>query len=700
MLILSQYGGRPQKNIKDYLLVELSDSVRFIKGVGEMRENLLMKIGVIKSEDLLFYFPYRYEDRRTPTKISSLSINNAGEKTLVIARVAAVEKRPTNRNKLHITSALICDEEGNTAQAIWFNIPNLERTLLPGKLVSLYGKVEFRNGWQIISPELEALDDASEANLGIMPVYPTTSGLSQKILRRIINSAIEAVLPKLTDFIPEGVRKEISLTEAIKTLHYPSDSSKWAYARKRLVFDEFFLLQVGFGLRKRMIKSKAAPNIIPGKIYDSFLASLSFSLTPAQSTVLNEIVEDIKKSHPMNRLLQGDVGSGKTVIAAAALCAVLDSGKQGALMVPTEILAQQHYSRLCKMLPNVAILSRSLNTQERKSVIEGLKSGEIKIVIGTHALLNDNVMFSSLGIVIVDEQHRFGVLQKQSLISKGFPIMHPHVLVMTATPIPRTLTLSVYGDLSVSIIDELPPGRQPVETRAVSNSKLKNVLQFVQNGARQGRQIYWVCPLIEDSENFDIASAVNRCEELRKYLGLRTELMHGKLNGDKKNSIMQEFESGNIDLLVSTSVIEVGVDVPNASIMVIEGADRFGLSQLHQLRGRIGRGAEKGWCILVSNPKTPEGRERIQAMTQTSDGFKIAEIDLKLRGPGEVCGIRQHGITDFRVADLIRDQKYLLEARVEAEKLLDSDPELKSEPLLLKAVMERIGKALDIAETA
>jgi ATP-dependent DNA helicase RecG len=310
--------------------------------------------------------------------------------------------------------------------------------------------------------------------------------------------------------------------------------------------------------------------------------------------------------------------------------------------------------------------------------------------------LSDNVLFSSLGIVIVDEQHRFGVLQKQSLISKGFP----HVLVMTATPIPRTLTLSVYGDLSVSVIDELPPGRQPAETRAVTNSKLRDVLRFALKCARSGRQIYWVCPLVEDSENINIASAVKRCEELRQCLKLRTELIHGKLSGNVKNDIMREFERGNIDLLVSTSVIEVGVDVPNASVMVIEGADRFGLSQLHQLRGRIGRGTEKGWCILVSNPKTQEGKERIEAMTQTPDGFKIAEIDLKLRGPGEVCGIRQHGMTDFRVADLIRDHEILLDARNEAEKLLDSDPELKNEPLLLSTIMERLGQALDIAGTA
>jgi len=681
-------------------LVELSDPVRYIKGVGELRDNLLRKIGISKLEDLLFYFPYRYEDRRTPTPIASLASNKAGEKSLVIARVVAVEKRLTNRKNFYITSAMICDEEGNSAEAVWFNIRNLERTLIPGKLVSLYGKVEFRNGWQITSPEIEVIDDENSANLGIIPIYPTTSGLSQKVLRRIINFAIEAVLPKLTDFIPEVIRKNIPITQAIKTLHYPEDRSYWVLARNRLVFDEFFLLQVGYGLRKRMIELRAAPSIITGSCYDNFIASLSFDLTSAQKRVLNEILEDIKRVHPMNRLLQGDVGSGKTVIAAAVLIAALDSGKQGALMVPTEVLAQQHYSRLKCMLPNIALLSGSLSINERKSIIEGLKTGDIKTVVGTHALLSDNVLFSSLGIVIVDEQHRFGVLQKQSLISKGFPVMHPHVLVMTATPIPRTLTLSVYGDLSVSVIDELPPGRQPVETRAVSNSGIKDVLRFVEKSARQGRQIYWVCPLVEDSENINIASAVKRCDELRKCLGLRTELIHGKLNGNLKNKIMQEFESGNIDLLVSTSVIEVGVDVPNASVMVIEGADRFGLSQLHQMRGRIGRGTEKGWCILVANPKTQEGKERIAAMIQTTDGFKIAEIDLKLRGPGEICGIRQHGITDFRVADLIRDHKILLEARIEAEKLLDRDPELKNEPLLLKTVMERIGEALDIAGTA
>ncbi|MCL1940690.1 MAG: ATP-dependent DNA helicase RecG [Synergistaceae bacterium] len=677
-------------------MVELSDSVRYIKGVGEYRENLLKKVGISKAEDLLFYFPYRYEDRSTPTKISSLSPGKTGEKSLVIARVIAVEKRRTNRKNFSITSALICDEDGNSIQAVWFNIPNLERTLLPGKLVSLYGKVEFRNGLQITSPEIEVLDDEGDVNLGIMPIYPATLGLSQKVLRRVINSVIEDLLPKLTDFIPEKIRKKIPLTQAVKALHYPSGRSEWKSARDRLAFDELFLLQAGFGLRRKIIGSKTAPSIIPGDKFKNFLSSLSFDLTEAQKRVLNEMLDDLKKDRPMNRLLQGDVGSGKTVIAAAALIAALDSGQQGALMVPTEILAQQHYFRLKNMLPDIALLSGSLGAKERKSIIEGLKSGEIKTVVGTHALLSDNVLFSSLGIVIVDEQHRFGVLQKQSLISKGFP----HVLVMTATPIPRTLTLSVYGDLSVSVIDELPPGHQPAETRAVTNSKLRDVLRFALKCARSGRQIYWVCPLVEDSENINIASAVKRCEELRQCLKLRTELIHGRLNGNVKNDIMREFESGNIDLLVSTSVIEVGVDVPNASVMVIEGADRFGLSQLHQLRGRIGRGTEKGWCILVSNPKTQEGKERIEAMTQTADGFKIAEIDLKLRGPGEVCGIRQHGMTDFRVADLIRDYEILLDARNEAEKLLDSDPELKNEPLLLSAIMERLGQALDIAGTA
>ena len=681
-------------------MVELSDSVRYIKGVGEHRENLLKKVGVSKAEDLLYYFPYRYEDRSDPASLSSLIPNKAGEKSLIIARVVAVEKRRANNKNFSITSALICDEGGYSIQAVWFNIPNLEKTLLPGKLVSLYGKVEFRGSWQITSPEIEVLDDDSDANLGIIPIYPTTYGLSQKVLRRIINSVIETLILKLTDFIPEKLRKNIPLAQAVKTLHYPADQSEWKLARNRLAFDELFILQVAFGLKRKLMKNRAAPSVFPGDNFNKFLSSLPFDLTAAQNKVLNEILDDMKNDRPMNRLLQGDVGSGKTVIAAAAMCAALDSAHQGALMVPTEVLAQQHYFRLKSLLPDIALLSGSLGIKERRSIIEGLKTGEIKTVVGTHALLSNDVLFSSLGIVIIDEQHRFGVLQKQSLISKGFPIMHPHVLVMTATPIPRTLTLSVYGDLAVSVIDELPPGRQPVETRAVSNAKLKDVLKFVLKSAREGRQIYWVCPLIEDSENINIASAQKRCEDLRKCLMLRTELLHGKLNGNMKNKIMREFESGNIDLLVSTSVIEVGVDVPNASVMIIEGADRFGLSQLHQLRGRIGRGAKNGWCILVSNPKTQEGKERIAAMTQTNDGFRIAEIDLKLRGPGEVCGIRQHGITDFRVADLIRDHDILLEARNAAEKLLDSDPELKNDPLLLKTVIERIGELLGIAGTA
>jgi len=692
--------GEHSRLLRSFLLIGLSDPVRFIKGVGEYRENLLNKIGISKAEDLLFCFPYRYEDRSAPAMISSLHPDKAGEKSLIIARVVAVEKRRSNRKNFFITSALICDEEGNSIQAVWFNIPNLEKTLLPGKLVSLYGKIEFRGSWQITSPEIEVLDDENSANLRIIPIYPTTSGMPQKTLRRIINYAIEELLPDLTDFIPEKLRKNISIAQAIKTLHYPADHSEWKLARNRLAFDEFFVLQVGFGLRRKIMKNKTAPSIIPGDNFNSFISSLPFELTGAQKRVLNEILEDMKKERPMNRLLQGDVGSGKTVIAAAAMNAALDNARQGALMVPTEILAQQHYSRLKNIFPDIALLSGSLGIKERKSITEGIKSGEIKTIVGTHALLSDDILFSSLGIVIIDEQHRFGVLQKQSLISKGFPIMHPHVLVMTATPIPRTLTLSVYGDLSVSVIDELPPGRQTTETRAVPGSKLKDVLRFVLKSAREGRQIYWVCPLIEEGENINIASALKRCEELRKCLKLRTELIHGKLNGNMKNKIMREFEKGSIDLLVSTSVVEVGVDVPNASVMVIEGADRFGLSQLHQLRGRIGRGAEKGWCILVSNPKTQEGKERIAAMTETNDGFRIAEIDLNLRGPGEVCGIRQHGVTDFRVADLIRDHKILLEARDEAEKLLDTDPELKNEPLLLKTVMERIGELLDIAGTA
>lgn len=675
-------------------MIEISSPVRYLKGIGESRERLLNRLGVSTVGDLIFYFPSRYEDRRNPTKLSELQPTAPGEKTLVIARIVAVEKRRTNKKNFSVTSALLSDEGGVLIEAVWFNIPGLEKVLQPGKLVSLFGRVEIRGGLQLSSPEIEVIEDENDAALAIVPIYSTTSGLSQKILRRAINFALDNV--EIEEFIPDGIRKLPSVKDAVKSMHSPIDGAEWLSSRNRLAFDELFLLQVGLGMRRRIIGLQAATPLNIGTGFNSFISNLPFKLTNAQERVINEIIDDLKKPHPMNRLLQGDVGSGKTIVAAAALMAAADSGKQGALMVPTEILALQHFSRLRTFFPDIAFISGSQSIQERRKIHASLESGDVKIIVGTHALFSESVSFADLGLVIVDEQHRFGVLQKQSLIQKSS--ICPHVLVMTATPIPRTLTLSVYGDLSVSVIDELPVGRQTVETRLTTPDKIRGVLNFALKMKKEGRQIYWVCPMIEENET--LASAVKRCEDLRTCLKLRTDLIHGKMSGDEKSRVMKTFEIGDIDLLVATSVIEVGLDVPNASVMVIEGADRFGLSQLHQLRGRIGRGDRSGWCILVAKPKTAEGKERLDAMLHTNDGFKIAEIDLKLRGPGEVCGVRQHGVTDFRVANLMRDQKILIEARAEAEKILSGDPQLENEPMLRNAVMSRLGNVLDIAKTA
>jgi ATP-dependent DNA helicase RecG len=408
---------------------------------------------------------------------------------------------------------------------------------------------------------------------------------------------------------------------------------------------------------------------------------------------------------PMNRLLQGDVGSGKTIVAVAALVIAADSGAQAAFMVPTEILAQQHYFRLKSQFSELGIraelLTGSLSRAERRRTLDAAASGEAQVVVGTHALFGAKVLFNRLGLVIVDEQHRFGVLQKNTLLAKT---RSPHVLVMTATPIPRTLTLSIYGDLDVSVLDELPPGRKPVKTvllRASKRAHFARLLSFIRSTAAQGRQAYWVCPLIEESEKLDLTAAYSRFQSLKEDLpGLRAALIHGQLPADEKEAVMGAFAAGEIDLLVATSVIEVGVDVPNATVMVIEDASRFGMAQLHQLRGRVGRGSEESCCVLLSGNPTPEGAARLDAMVSSSDGFKIAEMDLRQRGPGEICGVRQHGVTDFRVADLRRDYKLLALARKEAALLIENDPELENAPLLKETLMRRLGAALELAGTA
>ena len=683
---------------------DLSSPLRYIKGVGEVRERALGRLGIKTIEDLLFFFPRRYEDRRNVTLLSALV---PGSIVSVIAQVVLFEKRPTSRRGFEVASVLLSDGR-DVIKAVWFNMPRLEGVLTPGTRLALYGKVESRGGLQLTNPEFEVIDEQDPQSIGkIVSIYPATTGLSPKWVRRIVFSALESYLSLIEDFIPTKIQNKFKFSDlraSVMELHRPQGRESWLKARNRLAFDELFLLQTGLLLRRknRSALLKISGPLKSGQKYDSFLHSLPFQLTSAQSRVIQEITSDLTSDIPMHRLLQGDVGSGKTAVAMAALLIAVDSGVQSAFMVPTEILAQQHYFRLKEMFSRldvrVELFTGSLSRPERRDALEAVSTGKAQIVVGTHALFGDKVNFDKLGLVVVDEQHRFGVLQKNTLISKGGT---PHVLVMTATPIPRTLTLSIYGDLDVSLLDELPVGRKPVKTVRLSLSQRKRLLHFIQDTAKQGFQTYWVCPLVEESEKLDLTAAYSRFENLKEELPeLRIALIHGQLPADEKESVMKNFAAGGIDLLVATSVIEVGVDVANASLMVIEDAARFGLAQLHQLRGRVGRGREESCCVLLTNPSTPEGKARLEAMLKTSDGFKIAEMDLKLRGPGEVCGVRQHGITDFRVADLVRDRKILELARKEALALLDEDPQLKTMSLLKNTLMHRLGSALGLAGTA
>lgn len=682
---------------------KIDSPIRYLKGVGEARERALLRMGIKTVEDLLFFFPRRYEDRRNMTLLSSLTPNTYAA---VIAKVISIETYPTHRKGLNVTSVLLSDGS-STVRAVWFNRPHLKKVITAGLNIALYGKVEKRDGLQISNPEFEVLDGEDPCSVGkIVPIYPATSDLSAKWVRRIIDTALDAYLSDILDFLPADIKRKYGfadLSQCVLTLHHPQNKEDWIKARNRLAFDELFLLQSGLYLRKKKRTDfKKTVQLKPGSRSTLFLKSLPFQLTAAQRRVIDEISNDMGSDVPMHRLLQGDVGTGKTAVAASALMIAVDSGVQAAFMAPTEILAQQHFLKLKQMFSEldveILLLTGSLSVSRRRESLKKIVEGTANIVVGTHALLGEKVEFKNLELIIIDEQHRFGVLQKTALAGKSEV---PHVLVMTATPIPRTLTLSIYGDLDVSIIDEMPLGRVPIKTVALTPNRIQQLLRFLKGNIAQGHQAYWVCPLVEESEHLDLTAAYTRFDYLKQVLPqLRIGLLHGRMSGAEKEKIMNAFTKGAIDLLVSTSVIEVGVDVPNATAIIIEEATRFGLAQLHQLRGRVGRGSKESYCILLSDPSTPEARARIEAMLLTGDGFKIAEMDLRQRGPGEVCGVKQHGITDFRVADLVRDRKLLEIARSEAQSLLGRDADLLSQPFLRSVLLRRLADILEIAATA
>ena len=653
--------------------VDLDTPVQYVKGVGPKLAKKFNKLGVETILDLLFFLPRDYEDRTQILPIGKLSPNPLA---VVKGEIIAVEPQ-MNKGRFSVMKVILSDRTGEIS-AVWFNQPYLQKLFRRGMKLIVTGKIElsaFHGTLQLIVREFEI--DTGEAQK-FVPRYPLTQGLYWKKVRTIIQGALDSYLDLVKDVLPKVIIKKhdlIPLKDAIHKMHLPDNLSDVEPARRRLAFEDFFVFQLGMGLNRQKVKVEQGIVFqLDQEKIASFLATLPFKLTAAQDKVWGEISADMQSDRPMSRLLQGDVGSGKTIVATIAALAAIQNGYQVAIMAPTEILASQHFEKVAQFLKGQKIKIKLLTgTTQRKKKTEDV--GSYDLVIGTHALIEEKIKFNKLGFVIIDEQHRFGVLQRNKLRSKG---VNPDVLFMTATPIPRSLAFTLYGDLDRSVIDEMPPGRTPVKTSYVPAKKRKSSYEFMRKEINEGRQIFIVCPLVEESEKLDLKAAMDEAATLQKkvFPELKVGLLHGRLKGDEKAEIMKQFKAKKIHVLVSTTVIEVGIDIPNATVMVVEHAERFGLSQLHQLRGRIGRGADQSYCFLFGTPKTDDAKERIKAMVSSTDGFYIAEVDLKLRGPGDFWGVRQAGLPEFRVGDIVRDEELLREARKAAFALLENDPEL------------------------
>jgi ATP-dependent DNA helicase RecG len=692
----------------------LATALQFVKGIGPQRAKLLANLGLHTVEDALYYLPTRHEDRSQLTPLRSLKPNDV---TTVSGTIRAVSPPPRGRPRVPL-SALLSDGTGFLT-CVWFGQAYLERVFQRGQRLIVHGKVQrYRSGpLQMQVKDFEIVEDESGDGAGepgdetlhtgrLVPVYGLTRGLTARPMRRLMKRLVDGYVDGLDDPLPDALRARHHLellSLALRAGHFPKTDADYASARRRLVYDEFLLLQLGLAIRRhRQGRQPGLAMNPPGALARRLLASLPFALTPAQERVWREIRMDMAAPYPMNRLLQGDVGSGKTVVAALAILTAVESGYQTALMAPTEILAEQHLMTLTQLLEplavEVALLTNAVKGKARERVGAGTADGSIKCVVGTHALVQGDVRFRRLGLAVVDEQHRFGVNQRATLRGKG---ESPDVLVMTATPIPRTLALTLYGDLEVSVIDELPPGRKPVVTKARTESARRQIYGFLREQVGEGRQVYVVYPLVEESEALDLRAATEMAARLQGevFADLRIGLLHGRMAFAEKDRVMREFKAGAIHILVSTTVIEVGIDVPNASVMLIEHAERFGLSQLHQLRGRVGRGPWKSYCILLSGAASEDARRRLDAMTATGDGFKIAEADLSLRGPGDFFGTRQSGLPEFRVADLLRDAAALEAARRDAVALIRDDPQLLAPEhrALRTALLQRWRGKLDLA---
>ncbi|MCL2564928.1 MAG: ATP-dependent DNA helicase RecG [Defluviitaleaceae bacterium] len=643
--------------------MNLHDNITTLKNLGPARAKAFARAGVFSILDLLNFLPRDYEDRSVITPIADI----LPDLPFTIKAKVALAPKNSGFGRTAVTSAILEDESGRI-EALYFNQPYMKNALQKGEIYYFSGKVILRaDKLQMQSPDITKLSGNPLNACRIIPVYPSGLGFSQKLIRGYIKDALDLCLNELTDNLPEKITLKyqiMSRREAISNIHFPKSRDFFLKARERLIFEEFFTFQIAL----RALKGAVKKQITHIKIIDDDYNGLNipFQLTNAQKAALKQIIADIKSGHPMYRLVQGDVGSGKTIVAAIAAYLAIKNGCQAAIMAPTEVLANQHFESFTRLFEPAGItcclITGGISAAEKKAAYYAIQSGQAQMIIGTHALIQDKTLFGNLGLVITDEQHRFGVNQRIKLSQKSSA---PHVLVMSATPIPRSLALVLYGDMDISVIDELPPGRKEIDTFALTTAYRKRVYNFISEQIKKGRQAYIICPSIEDGGKLDIENVLDYAAMLKDtYLkGQSIAVLHGKMKPAEKQEIMDSFVKGDIDLLVSTTVIEVGVNVPNATVMVVENGERFGLSQLHQLRGRVGRGSDKSYCILFSDSESAMSKERLSAMEKTGDGFLISELDLKLRGPGDFFGTRQHGLPELKIGDIVRDAELLAKAR-------------------------------------
>lgn len=682
-------------------MIDLNKDIKYIKGVGPNRATLLNKLGIYNLKDLITYFPREHEDRG---KVKGIAELEDGEEALICAYPVARMNEVRIRGNLTLCKLIVRDETG-TCQITWYNQSYLKNTFKPNERYKFFGKVSKKYGKAEMQSPVYELENSNRNTGKIIPIYPLTYSLTQNTIRKIIENGLGEIEGKLEETLPKYILDKYNLYDyntAIKQIHFPDNFANFNLAKKRLVFEELFSMQLALlSLKNKYEIKKPGIEFSKDAKMSDVIDILPFKPTGAQRRVLEEIDRDMESNKPMNRLLQGDVGSGKTVVALIAAYKAVKSGYQAVIMAPTAILATQHLETFNDILKDSGIrcelLISGITKKKKTEMLERLEKGEIDILIGTHAVLEENVKFNKLGLVVTDEQHRFGVRQRSIIVEKG---NNPDVLVMTATPIPRTLALILYGDLDISIIDELPPNRKKIETYAVTKGMEQRVNNFIIKNVQEGRQCYVVCPLVEENEEIDAKSVMEIYEtyKTKEFPDLRVEYLHGKMKQKEKDAIMEEFKNGNIDILISTTVIEVGVNVPNSNIMIIENAERFGLAQLHQLRGRVGRGEHQSYCILKYQGNSQIIRERMKVISSTNDGFVISEKDLELRGSGEFFGTKQHGIPEFKIANLFEDIGILKQVQGIAMEIIDKDPLLESEKNkpLRKLVDEKFKDRIEI----